>query len=184
MTSFGVLCCTWKLSRCPLECTCVYMYMTAHPPPLLGGGILLQEVGGQWSLSLLLQFCTGHYHEGLSDLASTQTQSKSHPISLCLYHALHAIGMFMWLHASVVIRSFYSPLPLTSHLPPSARSNPSSYIQCTSIPQMFPELKFRYVEEAQPEEFFVPYVWTLVLQTSPLHWQQFHTTTSTTTTPH
>ncbi|CAF0755639.1 unnamed protein product, partial [Didymodactylos carnosus] len=26
----------------------------------------------------------------------------------------------------------------------------------------FPELKFKYVEEEQPEDFFVPYVWTLV----------------------
>ncbi len=25
----------------------------------------------------------------------------------------------------------------------------------------FPELKFKYVEEEQPEDFFVPYVWTL-----------------------
>nr|XP_038025587.1 dymeclin-like isoform X2 [Anas platyrhynchos] len=26
----------------------------------------------------------------------------------------------------------------------------------------FPELKFKYVEEEQPEEFFIPYVWSLV----------------------
>jgi hypothetical protein len=26
----------------------------------------------------------------------------------------------------------------------------------------FPDLKFKYVEEDQPEDFFVPYVWTLV----------------------
>ena len=25
-----------------------------------------------------------------------------------------------------------------------------------------PDLKFKYVEEEQPEDFFVPYVWTLV----------------------
>lgn len=25
----------------------------------------------------------------------------------------------------------------------------------------FPDLKFKYVEEEQPEDFFVPYVWTL-----------------------
>ncbi len=28
--------------------------------------------------------------------------------------------------------------------------------------QKFPDLKFKYVEEDQPEDFFVPYVWTLV----------------------
>ena len=34
----------------------------------------------------------------------------------------------------------------------------------TKIPilQKFPDLKFKYVEEEQPEDFFVPYVWTLV----------------------
>ncbi|XP_062511893.1 dymeclin-like isoform X2 [Corticium candelabrum] len=34
----------------------------------------------------------------------------------------------------------------------------------------FPELKFRYVEEEQPEEFFVPYVWSLVYHCSGLYW--------------
>ncbi|CAI8054037.1 Dymeclin [Geodia barretti] len=54
--------------------------------------------------------------------------------------------------------------------------------------RVFPELKFRYVEEAQPEEFFVPYVWTLVHKNSPLHWQQFHVScspsSSSSTIPH
>jgi hypothetical protein len=34
----------------------------------------------------------------------------------------------------------------------------------------FPELKFKYVEEEQPEEFFVPYVWSLVYHLSGLYW--------------
>lgn len=34
----------------------------------------------------------------------------------------------------------------------------------------FPELKFKYVEENEPEEFFIPYVWTLVYQKSGLYW--------------
>ncbi|KAG8034228.1 hypothetical protein G9C98_001313 [Cotesia typhae] len=34
----------------------------------------------------------------------------------------------------------------------------------------FPELKFRYVEEEQPEEFFIPYVWSVVCQCALLHW--------------
>jgi hypothetical protein len=34
----------------------------------------------------------------------------------------------------------------------------------------FPELKFKYVEEDEPEEFFIPYVWTLVYQQSTLYW--------------
>ena len=37
--------------------------------------------------------------------------------------------------------------------------------------QKFPELKFRYVEEDQPEEFFIPYVWSMVHSTSTLHWK-------------
>lgn len=34
----------------------------------------------------------------------------------------------------------------------------------------FPELKFKYVEEEQPEEFFIPYVWSIVCQGALLHW--------------
>lgn len=33
----------------------------------------------------------------------------------------------------------------------------------------FPELKFRYVEEERPEEFFIPYVWNLVHNSFHLH---------------
>ncbi|MBN3300309.1 dymeclin [Amia ocellicauda] len=35
----------------------------------------------------------------------------------------------------------------------------------------FPELKFKYVEEDQPEEFFIPYVWSLVFNSGVgLYW--------------
>ncbi|CAB3362317.1 Hypothetical predicted protein [Cloeon dipterum] len=34
----------------------------------------------------------------------------------------------------------------------------------------FPDLKFKYVEEDRPEEFFIPYVWSLVCQSSGIHW--------------
>lgn len=34
----------------------------------------------------------------------------------------------------------------------------------------FPELKFRYVEEESPEEFFVPYVWSLIFNKSNVFW--------------
>lgn len=34
----------------------------------------------------------------------------------------------------------------------------------------FPDLKFRYVEESQPEEFFIPYVWTIVYKCSGIPW--------------
>nr|XP_023020039.1 dymeclin [Leptinotarsa decemlineata] len=34
----------------------------------------------------------------------------------------------------------------------------------------FPDLKFKYVEEDQPEDFFIPYVWALVGQQSVLNW--------------
>ncbi|PIO33090.1 hypothetical protein AB205_0153590 [Aquarana catesbeiana] len=37
--------------------------------------------------------------------------------------------------------------------------------------EKFPELKFKYVEEEQPEEFFIPYVWSLVYNSGVgLYW--------------
>lgn len=33
----------------------------------------------------------------------------------------------------------------------------------------FPELKFKYVEEESPEEFFIPYIWSLVYHSSNLY---------------
>lgn len=36
--------------------------------------------------------------------------------------------------------------------------------------QKFPELKFRYVEEEKPEEFFTPYVWSLVSSCGTIYW--------------
>lgn len=39
----------------------------------------------------------------------------------------------------------------------------------------FPELKFKYVEEEQPEEFFIPYVWSLVYHSAVgLYWNPQH----------
>jgi len=40
---------------------------------------------------------------------------------------------------------------------------------CCVLCQKFAELKFRYVEEDRPEEFFVPYVWSLVYHESELY---------------
>ncbi|XP_026313683.1 dymeclin [Hyposmocoma kahamanoa] len=34
----------------------------------------------------------------------------------------------------------------------------------------FPDLKFRYVEEERPEEFFTPYVWGLISSCGGVHW--------------
>ncbi len=34
----------------------------------------------------------------------------------------------------------------------------------------FPELHFSYEEEASPEDFFVPYVWTFVVTHSAIPW--------------
>jgi len=49
------------------------------------------------------------------------------------------------------------------------------HLSCGDFPKdelkKFPELKFRYVEEDQPEEFFIPYVWSMVHSTSTLHWK-------------
>lgn len=36
--------------------------------------------------------------------------------------------------------------------------------------RQFPELRFTYEEEAAPEGFFVPYVWTLVVTHTTLPW--------------
>lgn len=36
--------------------------------------------------------------------------------------------------------------------------------------RQFPELKFKYVEEDHPEEFFIPYVWMLIHTQSGLYW--------------
>ncbi|CAL8119884.1 unnamed protein product [Orchesella dallaii] len=38
------------------------------------------------------------------------------------------------------------------------------------ILRKFGDLKFRYVEEDQPENFFIPYVWSLVYKRSGLYW--------------
>jgi dymeclin len=40
--------------------------------------------------------------------------------------------------------------------------------------QQFPELRFTYEEEASPEDFFVPYVWTLVVAHCGLPWNLQH----------
>ena len=34
----------------------------------------------------------------------------------------------------------------------------------------FPELHFTYEEENSPEDFFVPYVWTLTVNSTPIPW--------------
>ncbi|KAF4518163.1 hypothetical protein B566_EDAN007854, partial [Ephemera danica] len=34
----------------------------------------------------------------------------------------------------------------------------------------FPDLKFKYVEEDRPEDFFIPYIWSLVCQSSGIYW--------------
>ncbi|BES91427.1 Dyggve-Melchior-Clausen syndrome protein [Nesidiocoris tenuis] len=38
--------------------------------------------------------------------------------------------------------------------------------------QKFPELKFKYVEEEKPENFFIPYVWSLVTTRANLYWNK------------
>jgi hypothetical protein len=35
--------------------------------------------------------------------------------------------------------------------------------------QKFPDLKFKYVEEDSPEEFFIPYIWSLVYHSSNMY---------------
>ena len=42
------------------------------------------------------------------------------------------------------------------------KTNPDSRLN------RLPELKFKYVEEEEPEEFFIPYVWTLATQVGVL----------------
>ena len=45
--------------------------------------------------------------------------------------------------------------------------------------QEFPKLRFKYEEQEHPEEFFTPYIWTLVYRNAKIHWnadqiQLFH----------
>lgn len=55
---------------------------------------------------------------------------------------------------------------------PCASSWQFSLLLCL-CEQKFPELKFKYVEEDQPEDFFIPYVWSLVFNSGVgLHWSQ------------
>lgn len=42
-------------------------------------------------------------------------------------------------------------------------------IDCFDDFQKFPDLKFKYVEEESPEEFFIPYVWSLVYHASNMY---------------
>ena len=35
----------------------------------------------------------------------------------------------------------------------------------------FPEQKYKYCEEQEPDEFFIPYIWTLIYKHSGLYWQ-------------
>jgi len=37
--------------------------------------------------------------------------------------------------------------------------------------KVFPELKFTYEEDANSEEFFIPYIWTLVYDYQGLSWK-------------
>jgi len=43
----------------------------------------------------------------------------------------------------------------------------------------YPTLKFEYVEESQPEEFFLPYIWTLHFTSSSLYWDTSRITLNT-----
>src|SRR5205085_9488352 len=45
----------------------------------------------------------------------------------------------------------------------SARKWPSEKLK------NFPPLKFKYVEDDQPEEFFIPYIWQLVYRSSLIY---------------
>lgn len=45
----------------------------------------------------------------------------------------------------------------------------------------FPEMRFAYEEESNPEEFFVPYVWSVVVARRPVSWSLEHVTLFTPT---
>lgn len=62
------------------------------------------------------------------------------------------------------VRGDGPPAPPTHHVQTPAALTQASEIDrlILFLLQKFPELKFKYVEEEQPEEFFIPYVWSLV----------------------
>ncbi|UYV69166.1 DYM [Cordylochernes scorpioides] len=43
---------------------------------------------------------------------------------------------------------------------------PQDKLKIHVVVQKFPELKFKYMEEDQPEEFFIPYIWSLIYSSS------------------
>lgn len=45
-----------------------------------------------------------------------------------------------------------------------SRHSPNVYRNCNL--RKFPDLKFKYVEEESPDDFFIPYVWSVVLRQS------------------
>ncbi|CAH1392635.1 unnamed protein product [Nezara viridula] len=57
------------------------------------------------------------------------------------------------------------------HIFDTFRNNPAFQDIISNITQKFPELKFKYVEEEKPEEFFIPYVWSLVSDYSCVYLQ-------------
>ena len=68
---------------------------------------------------------------------------------------------------SYVLRVTPFPIPIKSRI--SMMHVTSAPPTCHSL-QQFPELKFKYVEEDHPEEFFIPYVWMLTHTRSGLYW--------------
>ena len=96
--------------------------------------------------------CADHCHGSLQRLAVPSVMFNASDSTLLL--------VFVYVHMSV-----WQCKLLKTHYCSSALLQFVIFFM-----QQFPELKFRYVEEDQPDEFFIPYVWSLVFHHSGLHW--------------
>lgn len=114
-------------------------------------------------------------------------------IIIVYYHHHMLLLLFLFLPFSLNSNSYSSPFPLPSSSPFLLVIHKYLYLQplstfAISVPlqeviqqgvlhlpkdrlKKFPELKFKYVEESEPEEFFIPYVWTLVYHGSGIYWR-------------
>ncbi|XP_022665566.1 dymeclin-like [Varroa jacobsoni] len=113
-------------------------------------------------------------------------QLKNNPnLVYCLLYKSEVFGHFGMDNAfmdvvkniDIVIQFFTSKLDQATQSQQRSEAQVTQLIQEASMLwssdrlRKFPELKFRYVEENQPEEFFVPYIWSLTFASAPIHWK-------------
>ncbi|XP_064387359.1 dymeclin-like isoform X2 [Halichondria panicea] len=89
---------------------------------------------------------------------------RSHPSLMDLVQNMETVVSFFSSKLEQSGPSPYSSEYVLSTIEQTAKAWPRNRLR------LFPELKFRYVEEDQPEAFFIPYIWTLVFKHSSIYW--------------